>query len=204
MAGYWPASSITLFSDRSLIFSTLKQKCAFKSIPTPTMETFQNQAAITELTAEWENMLAHQLPALPPFDAFWDSLPEVLTWLHGEGVKMVQKAIPTGKTVMDESWLPPAMVNAWHMTAPLERIRFAAANRLCVYLRYNDKYRLIEPYSLRRTLAGNILLYALRHETKERRAYRVDRIQGVEITQTPFVPQYAIELTPSRPVIAPQ
>ena len=63
---------------------------------------------------------------------------------------------------------------------------------------------MIEPYSLRRTQEGNIMLYALRHKTKEWRSYRVDRIQGVEITQTPFVPQHAIELTPSSPVIAPQ
>lgn len=193
-----------LTPNRTLILSTLNQKCTFKSIPTPTMETFQNQAAIAELEAEWENMLAHQLPALPPFDAFWKTLPEVLAWLHGERAKTVQTAISTGRTVMDEAWRPPAMANAWHMTAPLERIRFAAANRLCVNLRYNDQYRVIEPYSLRRTQAGNILLYALRHETKEWRAYRVDRIQGAEITQTPFIPQHAVELTPSGPVMAPQ
>jgi predicted DNA-binding transcriptional regulator YafY len=56
---------------------------------------------------------------------------------------------------------------------------------------------LIEPYSLRRTQEGNILLYALRYETNEWRAYRVDRIQGIEITETPFVPKHTVELTPA-------
>jgi predicted nucleotidyltransferase component of viral defense system len=193
-----------LVPNQSLILSTLDRKCTFKKIPTPTMETFQNQMAIAELEAEWENMLAHQLPALPPFDEFWKMLPEVLEWMHGERAKMVQTAISTGRTVVDKTWRPPVMANAWHMAAPLERIRFAAANRLCVNLRYKDEYRVVEPYSLRRTQEGNILLYALRHETKEWRSYRVDRIQGVEITQTPFIPQHAIELTPSGPVTAPQ
>jgi hypothetical protein len=59
---------------------------------------------------------------------------------------------------------------------------------------------LIEPYSLRRTQEGNILLYALRHETNEWRAYRVDRIQGAEITETPFVPKHEVELTPAGPI----
>jgi len=193
-----------LAPNQSLVLSTLGRKCAFKEIPLPTMETFQTQSAIAELEAEWKNMLAHQLPALPPFDEFWKRLPEVLAWLHGERVKTVQVSIPTGRQAVDETWRPPAMSGAWHMTVPLERIRFAAANRLCVNLRYNNQYRMIEPYSLRRTLEGNILLYALRHETKGWRSYRVDRIQGAEITQTTFVPQYAIELTPSGPVIAPQ
>ena len=62
----------------------------------------------------------------------------------------------------------------------------------------------IEPYSLRRTQEGNILLYALRHETNEWRAYRVDRIQGAEITETPFVPKHAVELTPAGPTSIPE
>lgn len=63
---------------------------------------------------------------------------------------------------------------------------------------------LIEPYSLRRTQEGNTLLYALRHETNEWRAYRVERIQSIEITQTPFIPKYAIELKPAGPISIPE
>jgi predicted DNA-binding transcriptional regulator YafY len=96
------------------------------------------------------------------------------------------------------------MAQAWHAATPLERIRFAAANRLCVNLYYQKKYRLIEPYSLRRTKEGIILLYALRHESKEWRAYRVDRIQGAEITQTSFVPEHAVELTSAGSISIPE
>ena len=145
-------------------------------------------------------MLAHQLPALPPFNQFWQVLPEVIEWLYGLVAKTIKASIPFGRQAIDETWRPPTMAQAWQVPIPLERIRFAAANRLCVNLHYQNKYRLIEPYSLRRTQEGNILLYALRHETNQWRAYRVDRIQGAEITETPFVPKHEVELTPAGPI----
>ncbi|CAB1075669.1 hypothetical protein D1AOALGA4SA_3482 [Olavius algarvensis Delta 1 endosymbiont] len=123
--------------------------------------------------------------------------------MRGLVAKTVKAAIPMGRHAIDASWRPPAMAQAWQAPAPLEGIRFAAANRLCVNLYYQNKYRLIEAYSLRRTQEGNILLYALRHETNEWRAYRVDRIQGIEITETPFVPKHEVELTPAGPLSIP-
>ena len=144
------------------------------------------------------------MPALPPFDQFWQALSEVIEWLHGLVAKTVKAAIPIGRQAIDATWRPPAMAQAWHTAIPLERIRFAAANRLCVNLHYQNKYRLIEPYSLRRTKEGNILLYALRHKSNEWRAYRVDRIQGEEITQMSFVPEHAVELTPAGPISIPK
>jgi hypothetical protein len=156
------------------------------------------------LEAEWENMLAHQLPVLPPFNQFWKALPEVMEWLHGMAVKTIRKAIPTGRQSIDKTWRPPAMAQAWHTATPLERIRFAAVNRLCVNLYYQNRYRLIEPYSMRRTSEGNIILYALRHESKQWRSYRVDQIQGAEITETPFIPEHAVELTPASSISTPR
>ena len=190
--------------DQSLILSTLEKKCAFKQIPVPRMDTFRNRPERDELESEWENMLAHQLPALPPFNQFWQALPEVIEWLHGLVAKTIKASIPFGRQAIDATWRPPAMAQAWQVPIPLERIRFAAANRLCVNLHYQNKYRLIEPYSLRRTQEGNILLYALRHETNQWRAYRVDRIQGAEITQTPFIPKHAVELTPAGSIFLPE
>ncbi len=190
--------------NRSLIFSTLEKKCTFKQIPVPTMDTFRDRSEQDELESEWKNMLAHQLPALPPFNQFWQDLPKVMDWLHGKATKIVRQAIPTGRVSIDNTWRPPAMAQAWHTNTPIERIRFAAANRLCVNLYYQNKYCLIEPYSLRRTNEGNIILYALRHESKEWRSYRVDRIQGAEITETPFIPEHAIELTSLGPISIPK
>ena len=189
--------------DRASMLRTLEQKCAFKGIEVPTMSALEGRPERAELESEWANMLAHQLPALPPFLQFWGELPAVFNWLHGVIEQVVPQSIPAMGGALDETWRPPPMGQAWHANVPLEIIRFAAANHLCVNLTYQGGQRLIEPYSLRRTQEGNLLLHAVKHHTGEPRSYRVDRIQGAEATQEPFVPRYAIEFSISGPLSAP-
>jgi len=85
----------------------------------------------SEPEAEWANMLAHQLRALPPFAQFWGELPAVFDWLRGAIEKVVPQPIPAMGGVIDEPWRLQAMVRPWHANVPLEIIRFAAANHLC-------------------------------------------------------------------------
>ena len=193
--------------DGALVVSTLKEKCAFKGIPVPTIAALQTRPENRELEAEWSNMLAHQLPQLPPFGLFFAELPPVFDWLFGQVARPVVPTYPVGADI-DVSWRPPATATTWGLPAPLEIIRFAAANHLCVDLDYTDQQgnrgrRLIEPYSLRRTKDGNIILKASRHDTGEAKSYRVDRIEGAHATNTPFVPRYAIELTSAGPLSIP-
>ncbi len=192
--------------DRALVFSTLEQKCTFKGIAVPTMQSVDMQPARAELESEWGNMLAHQLPVLPPFEQFWQELPGLFDWLHGvaeKATKLPMQIHAAGAGAVDETWRPPSMSSAWHTSTPFEIIRFAAANRLCVNLTYQGSQRLIEPYSLRRTQEGNLLLYAVKHQTGESRSYRIDKIQGAEATQVSFIPRYLIELTPAGVISAP-
>ena len=180
--------------DRTVVLKTLQEKCAFKGIPVPTIESLLREDAKTKLAAEWEDMLAHQLPVLLSLEQFWNEIPNVFRWLHGEPERPALGSAPiTG--ALDNTWQPPSMVHAWRADIPLESVRFAAANRLCVNLRYRNSWRLIEPYSLRRSMDGNLLLCAVKHETGESRTYRVDRIQGIEVSKTTFNPRYQIELT---------
>jgi hypothetical protein len=79
----------------------------------------------------------------------------------------------------------------------LEVIRFAGANRLCVELTYQCSTRRIEPYSLRRTKDGNVVLHAHNLDRNEHRSYRVDRIESASTTSQIFVPRHAVELTPT-------
>lgn len=188
--------------DLSLVMGTLGKKCQFKNIPVPTIAALNAKPEHAELVSEWSNMLAHQLPALPPFDQFWQELPKVFDWLNKVVAKVVAAPISSGREAVDTSWRMPA-AQAWHTNIPLEAIRFAAANRLCVNLAYQGSWRLIEPYSLRRTKDGNLLLYAVKHQTEEDRSYRVDRIQNAKVTETPFTPKYAVELTASGPISTP-
>lgn len=190
-------------ADRAAVHSTLLEKCRFKGMNILSFQELNERPKRTELEAEWSNMLAHQLPVLPPFLRFWEELPTILEWLMGTTTKAARAAYPVTPPDLDTTWKPPAMVQAWHVAAPLESIRFAAANRLLVDLEYQGSRRLIEPYSLRRTRAGHLLLLATRHEDGQARSYRVDRIQGVDVTGRSYTPRYAIELSSTGQLTAP-
>lgn len=189
--------------DLKTLMEVLKEKCRFKGIPVPTAEMLEAKPERIELEAEWENMLAHQLPALPPFFEFWKELPGIFVWLHGAVEKRAPEKIPAMGQAIDATWSIPPRSQAWGTAVPLELIRFAAANRLLVNLGYQNRHRLIEPYTLRRTRDGNLLLYAVKHDTGESRSYRVDRIQSAEATDQSFTPRYVIELNVTGPVSAP-
>lgn len=183
------------------ILDVLRQKCAFKGIPVPRDGDFEGHR--TDLEAAWQSMLAHQLPALPPVEAFWNALPDFFRWLAtGEPpARPAAFAMAGGDTLIRERRLPLGIMPA--AASAMEIIRFSAANRLCVDLDYDGRTRRIEPYSLRRTMAGDIILHAWSREANAHRSYRVDRIQGARSTNETFVPRYAIELTPSGPVAIP-
>lgn len=186
--------------DKPLIISeTLAKKCASKGIPLVTLDAIINSEYKKELISEWENMLAHQLPALPPFEEFWNELPELFKWLAGESKPEKLRNIPhthvQGVGEEDLAWQPSPTIQSWNVGMPLEKIRFAGMNHLCINLGYQGTTRLIEPYSIRRTQDGNYVLHAVKSETGESRTYRIDRIQSIEVTSKMFKPRYNIELT---------
>ena len=69
---------------------------------------------------------------------------------------------------------------------PLELLRYAGANRLKVDIDYRAENgrqgpRRVEPYSLRRTKDGNLVLFVV-NDRGQLRSYRVDRIAGIKPT----------------------
>ena len=179
----------------ALILDVLTQKCAFKRMAVPTVASLAG--ATDELLADWQAMLGHQLPVLPPFASYWEALPDFFRWLKG-GVAAAP--IATAPLGVDEVVIRPA-VGALRRagvrgSTALEIIRFAAANRLCVDLAYDGSVRRIEPYSLRRTKADEILLCAVRAESGEARSYRLDRIEGAKVSSQVFTPRFEVELSP--------
>ena len=73
------------FRDKpKLIKSLLIKKCELKGISVPTFKSILNASTKGELISEWENMLGHQLQALPPFEQFWNELPKIFDWLEGK------------------------------------------------------------------------------------------------------------------------
>ena len=61
-------------ADRVSVLEILTLKCEFKGIAVPTLQSLRGSAHHGELRADWDQMLAHQLPQLPPFDSFWEEL----------------------------------------------------------------------------------------------------------------------------------
>lgn len=188
--------------DLSRLMFALREKCAFKNIGVPEMVSIRESPLVTELQVSWGQMLAHQLPELPPFEGFWAELPDVFDWLYERADQPVLRGVAISAET-DTGWRMPAMANSWRglgIGAPLEMIRFAAANRLCVQLDYRKEggemtQPVIEPYSLRRTRDGNYLLYGVKADTGEDRSYRVDRISGATATRRAFKARYLVELT---------
>jgi predicted nucleotidyltransferase component of viral defense system len=199
-------------TDRTSVREILRAKCEFKGIVVPNFAILGASPHHAALRADWEQMLAHQLAELPPFDAFWSELPALFAWLENEPIPEPLPVMGLGRHEIDSAWRPPAMASSWRaqgITAPLEMVRFAAANRLCVDLDYEDEEgrrgtRVIEPYSLRRTKAGDLLLYAVRRQDGQDRSYRVDRILGARATKQAFSPRYLVELSTTGPVNAPE
>jgi hypothetical protein len=189
------------------LLEVLTRKCAFKSVAVPSLAGLADMSQ--ELVAAWQDMLGHQLPVLPPFESFWSALPEFFDWLSAAGPMRAPSPAPLRA---GEHVLRPAVGVLRRQgvagSSFLESIRFAAANCLCVELDYVDEQRqrgvrVIEPYSLRQTLAGDILLMACRADSGVSRSYRLDRVLGARVTQRTFVPRFAIELTASPSVSAP-
>lgn len=187
--------------EQGLIRSTLEHKCESKGIDFPSHEAISSSPLRVELESEWESMLGHQLPVLPPFEQFWEEVEVLFQWLEGDAVEEPVEAIGAMERE-DPSWSPPPTLATWGR-ASLEVVRFAAANHLLVELGYKGSTRLIEPYSLRRSSAGALLLYGIRADTREIRCYRVDRIQSVQATTRPFRPVYAIEFGSSGSLSVP-
>lgn len=186
----------------SVMLDVLRQKCDFKGIGLPTLLTLEPHKG--DLEGGWATMLAHQLPALPPVDAFWNELPAFFAWLDGGAEPEVPAAYVStaGEEPIRERTLRLPLSGT--AQSYLEIIRFAASNRLCVELDYQRSTRWIEPYSLRRTRDGNIILHAHNIDRNEHRSYRVDQIEGARVTNQTFVPRFEIELTPRGPVaVAP-
>lgn len=161
-----------------------------------------------DVAASWGQMLEHQLPQLLPFESFWNELPDFFRWLE---LKLQIEVTAPVRGGAREVPVYAAQSLSSVATAPVTgmgRIRFAAANRLLIDLDYEAlngqrSQRLIEPYSLRLTDDGNVLLYATRHDSGEPRSYRVDRIRGATVTNRSFVPRYTIELTMTGPQATP-
>ncbi|MEX0749511.1 MAG: nucleotidyl transferase AbiEii/AbiGii toxin family protein [Dehalococcoidia bacterium] len=185
-----------LLDQPTAIAEVLARKCEFVGISVPDLASIQASPFREEIAREWGNMLGHQLPRpLPPFADFWGTLDDVFAWLAGEAHVMPLPRAELGQ--LDDTWIAPREMTSWRGGAPLELVRYAGANKMKVEIDYRAEEglrgpRTVEPYSLRRTQDGNLLLFVV-NDRNQLRVYRVDRIAAVRPTGDSFVPRFLVE-----------
>lgn len=186
-----------LLGDAAPVRAGLEEKCEYVGIDVPTADSVTDSPFKNELEQEWENMLGHQLPHLPPVDEFWADLGGVFDWLSGASLRALPRASTSADATVDFAWVPPRAMTTWYHRAPLELIRFAGANRLKVEIDYRPVRgrrgpRAVEPLSFRMTRDGHLLLYLI-NDRGRLRSYRVDRIAGIRVLDESFVPRHLVE-----------
>ncbi len=182
-----------------------ERKFEFKGLGQPSAATILEPIDADVLGTDWSNSLRHQLPVLPPVLEFLTGLEEVLGWLLGaERPKPVLKPISgstTESTLLMRRFSAPG-----HTRSPqvgygtsMDRVRYAARNRLLARVAYHGISRLVEPYSLRMPGTGDLLLYVFEVERDAGegqgvKSFKVDEIGDVQITGQGFQPRYLVEL----------
>ena len=185
-----------LIGMNQAVNTVLVRKCSHAEIDVPTIETIRTSPFREEIEDEWENMLGHQLPQpLPPFDDFWSTLDDVFGWLAGTLRIVELPRASLGK--LDPDWEAPKAITSLRRGVPLELLRYAGVNRLKVDIDYraeNGRWgsRRVEPYSLRYTQDGNLILFVV-NDHGQLRSYRVDRIAGIRPTPATFQPMFRVE-----------
>ena len=184
---------LNLFRVRELLL----KKCGVKRIPAPSagslLDTVRGSA---ELRTEWGNMLAHQLPKLPPIDAYLTRAEGLFGWIdrpEAAPAALDGIPIPAGQEIV-----AAAGIQYWGSGSHIEAIRFAGTNRLKIQFTYKGSRRITEPYSLRRAVGtGNLLLYAWEDGETHIKAFDVNRMSEVRATGMPFTPRYRVEFASS-------
>ena len=183
-----------LHSDDEVVRGVLEEKCSFRRMAFPGHDDLDRHRG--DLEDAWDVMLARQLPALPPVGAFWKELPEFFAWLSDGSVSPPPAPLPLARgdaIIREPTMRLPLRRNK---KSHLEIIRFSAANRLCVDLDYDDSRQRVEPYSLRLTERGDLMVHARNARQNVFTGYRAERIQGAQMTAQNFSPRHEIELIP--------
>ena len=189
-----------LLPNPQLVFNTLIKKCVFKKISVPNFELINKHEKIDELAQQWSNMLAHQLPHLPPLESFWVDLLPFFDWLHNSLEE--ERIVAPDKE--GESPLSFGRFAHGRIDSFIHKIQFSAASRVCISMQYHGRIRTIEPLSFRTvTSSGNKLFYGFERESSLRKAFSISEIQSIEITNVPYQEKYPVEINASGVITMP-
>jgi predicted nucleotidyltransferase component of viral defense system len=191
-------TNLNLVGMSGRVRSLLSAKCDYVGIDMPTAAKIKTDENLANLRVDWDGMLAHQLPSpLLSLESFWNEIDQVFEWLDGRSPLINLSSAQMGSQ-------PTTLVSANSLNFArqgfnMQLLRYSAFNKLKIRIFYESKQggigpRLVEPYSLRRTQEGNVLLYAI-NQNNELRSYRLDRIYGMEPSNQSYIPSYRVEIS---------
>lgn len=173
------------------------EKCAAKEFEAPSAHGIVGVVENAEdVGVEWANMLAHQLPQLPPMQGMLVRLADAIVWVDPIPIAAIA-APPPIPARATETLVAPRSAVLWRTEIPLETVRFAGANRLLIQFVYSGKTRTVEPYSLRRSSRSNLLIYGWELESMKIKAFDVSKITQLSTTNRTFTPRYLVEFAAS-------
>jgi predicted nucleotidyltransferase component of viral defense system len=194
----------------------LEEKFQYKTLPEPSSDLILSAVSADTLEPDWENALGHQVAVLPPLEDFLAALRDGVEWIMGDGEPPPEQEVIPGSA--EEQPVPrPRFGRAAQLgtlgrrlattaatavpaySSTMDRVRYAARNRLLARIHYHGVDRLVEPYSLRMPATGNLLLYVYELEragawSDSIEAFKVAELADVEVTNRSFTPQYVVEL----------
>lgn len=90
----------------------------------------------------------------------------------------------------------PLLTGAMSDTAVLlYRIRHGARSRTLLWMKYNNTWRHVEPYSFRyRSKGMQPLFFGWCQLHDEIHSFRLDRVQDIQVTDRPFAPRVEVEI----------
>lgn len=187
------------FIDSGLSKKIAVKKFQYKDLPEPTADLIFSSIDYHILNANWEHQLRHQISHLPGCESYYNDLKDALTWwLEPEKALPALPKIPAeGKPEERKKLFPGYSIDAGPNAVDL--IRTAARSRQCVYIEYEGKERLMEPYCLRYSSAGEEVLYGREPGNNDFSSdmcngFSVSKIRDVRFTDQTFSPKWEIEL----------
>lgn len=190
--------------DGALVRSTFATKCHAKEFEPPTAAAIVEQVRSSEeLRADWDDMLAHQLPYVAPVVGAIERLERALAWLAqeqpalivGTSVSLPTPAIVTGRVPAFATRSPQQSGVRRAYGSVFDILSFSGANRLLVGFDYSAKSRIVEPYSIRLAEStGNLNFYGWELATSQIKCFTISKMSRVRVLEETFAPRYHVEL----------
>lgn len=200
------------------IAAIAREKFRFKDLDPPSPDVILARIDPDVFATDWRNALRHQLPALPQAADFLAGLRDILDWLFVSEPRVLELSPVPGRkgevpvppvrfmrrpaTARAVGGPGPAVLLEWPAEAigsDMDRVRYAARNRLLIGMTYHGVARLVEPYSLRMPSTGNLLLYVYEVQRGASiggglKTFKVEELGEVYLTDRAFQPRYLVEL----------